>query len=122
MTGAGTSAGRLAVGAWLSARTPLPPEQLAARLGPAKASQAPDGPPVNEELALLALQRLDNLIAAGDHSRAIAAELLAVDALVTYACEAAAERWRNGELGDDALTKWCDEFAARIAGVAGPSS
>lgn len=98
---------------WLGSRAPRPPEQLAARLQPASA---------DTDLEQLALQRLESLIAGGDHSRAVAGELLAVDALVTYACEHAAERWQSGELSEDALVEWCERFAARIAELAGATS
>lgn len=98
---------------WLGARDPRPPEQLVVRLAPTVADPG---------LEHLALQRLEKLIGAGDHTRAVAAELLAIDALVTYACEAAVERWQRGELGEDELTQWCEQFARRIAGVAGARS
>lgn len=98
---------------WLRSRAPRPPEQLAARLQRAAA---------DTDLEQLALRRLESLIAGGDHSRAVAGELLAVDALVTYACEHAAERWQSGELSGDALVEWCERFAARIAELAGATS
>lgn len=120
MTGAGSPSGGLTPGEWLSARTPRPPGHLARRLE-LVASEAQAGAPIDEQLARLAVRRLGDLVEAGDHSRAIAGELLAVDALVTYACEAAAERWRSGQLTDSELTEWCRELAARVAGVAGTS-
>jgi hypothetical protein len=100
-------------GEWLASRKPRPPEQLAARLQPAESDSS---------LEELALGRLERLIAGGDHTRAVAGELLAVDALVTYACEAAVERWQSGELTRDALVQWCERFAMRIAGIAGAPS
>ena len=99
--------------AWLRTRDPRPPAQLAARLQPAAA---------DAELEQLALQRLEGLIAGGDHTRAVAGELLAVDALVTYACERATEQWRSGELSEDALVEWCERFATRIAELAAAAS
>ena len=98
---------------WLGTREPRPPEQLAARLRP----EAGDS-----DLEQLALQRLESLITAGDHTRTIAGELLAVDALVTYACEHAGERWQRGELSESSLVQWCERFAARIADLAGATS
>lgn len=98
---------------WLGARDPRPPERLAARLQPVAGAR---------ELEQIALQRLESLIAAGDHSRAVAGELLAVDALVTYACEHAAERWQSGELNESSLVAWCGRFAARIAELAEATS
>ncbi|CAN5347659.1 hypothetical protein BH23GEM2_BH23GEM2_08210 [soil metagenome] len=110
------------IGEWLLARTPPGPVQLAVRMQSEMAHRAHGGAPVNEELEQLAVQRLGDLIARGNHSREVAAELLAVDALVTYACEAAVERWEHGELSEEALRRWCEQFATRIAGVAGSSS
>ena len=98
---------------WLGTRNPRPPERLAARLQPDAGDR---------ELEQIALQRLESLIAAGDHTRAVAGELLAVDALVTYACEHAAERWQGGELSEHSLVAWCERFAARIAELAGATS
>ena len=98
---------------WLGTRNPRPPDRLAARLQPDAGDR---------ELEQIALQRLESLIAAGDHSRAVAGELLAVDALVTYACEHAAERWQSGELSESSLVEWCERFAARIAELAGATS
>lgn len=123
MTGVRASAGSTPrAGEWLLARTPPGPVQLAVRMQSEMAHRAHGGAPVNEELEQLAVQRLGDLIARGNHSREVAAELLAVDALVTYACEAAVERWEHGELSEEALRRWCEQFATRIAGVAGSSS
>ena len=98
---------------WLCAREPRPPGRLAVRL-------LPDGG--DSDLDQVALQRLERLIAAGDHSRAVAGELLAVDALVTYACEHAAERWQSGELSESSLVEWCERFATRIAELSATSA
>jgi hypothetical protein len=76
------------------------------------ASAGPDA------LAGEAIDRLRALLAAGDHSRAIAAELLAIDAAVTIACEQAAERWTAGDEAPESLLAWCEALARRIAATA----
>lgn len=96
---------------WLDARTPPPPAHLALRI-----RSLLDSVPVTETdpasaLAAAAERALAGLLAHDDRSRAIAADLLAIDALVTYACEAAAE---SGARADD-LALWCADFAARLA-------
>jgi len=99
-------------GEWLAARTP-PPDSLAERIRalldgvPHDPSEAP-----HEHLARAADQRLTKLLERGDSSRAIAADLLAIDALVTYACEAAAD-----ELDPQTLVEWAEAFAKRIAAL-----
>ncbi len=80
------------VGEWLVALTPSPPPALAARLSELLApylhqpvSQVPDAClEAGENL-------LDALLASGSTSRGSALDLLAVDALVTYAFQAAAD-------------------------------
>jgi len=80
------------VGGWFDALTPAPPEGLRARLsallqpfGHLPAHQAP-------EACLEAGERLlDELLASGSTSRATALDLLAVDSLVTYAFQSAAD-------------------------------
>jgi len=104
-------------GEWLAARTPAP-EPLAAQVRSLlDGMPAAPGEPVHEALALVAEQRLSELLARGDHSRAIAADLLAIDALVTYACEAAAEAMDTQELAG-----WSEGFAQRIAALGGGSA
>lgn len=79
------------VGDWLSSVEPAPPPALAAQL---KAMIATDAVrPVSEvpEVCLRAAENhLRKLLASGSTSRETAMDLLAVDALVTYAFEAAA--------------------------------
>jgi hypothetical protein len=90
--------------AWLRARAPAAPPRLAERLERALAGDAApagaatpaatgDGagvPEVAAALAAAALERLEVAVAHCDE-RAAAYDLLAADALLTYACEAAAE-------------------------------
>ena len=87
--------------AWLEARTESVPASLALRMAGAAAPTAP--PSVPRSLADASLVALGEALALGD-DRAAALPLLAADALITSACEAAA--------GDDAqLTSLCDAFA-----------
>ncbi|MCC6244746.1 MAG: hypothetical protein IT353_18010 [Gemmatimonadaceae bacterium] len=80
------------VGAWFAALQPAPPAALATRmtelLGPHLSRPRADVPDVcltvGEEL-------LDALLASGSTSRGTALDLLAVDALVTYAFQAGAD-------------------------------
>jgi hypothetical protein len=73
---------------WLASRSPLPPEALAARLAEAAGdrtfSDSSDLAPLLVTTALTLLQDI------GDN-RAAATDLLAADALITYAMEAAAD-------------------------------
>lgn len=80
------------VGAWLSTLQPAPPSALAARLeellGPYLALSADRVPDACLEAGE---QLLDTLLSSGSTSRGTALDLLAVDALVTYAFQAAAD-------------------------------
>jgi hypothetical protein len=74
--------------AWLEARRPAPPEALAARLR----SLATDSPlALPEHLAALGRDVLRRVSAGPAADRTLALDLLAADALVTYAFEAQAE-------------------------------
>jgi len=85
MTGTGDSVHALA---WLERREPRAPEPLFARMAAALAGRAE--PDVPEALAGAALACLRAAVEGG-RDRAAAWDLLAADALLTYACEAAAE-------------------------------
>ncbi len=78
---------------WLSARTPPPPEVLARRLARA----------VRE----LPERELADVTARASQAPELALDLLAADAFVTYAVEAAAEEGRSAE-----------PIAARVLGLA----
>lgn len=109
----------MTVGEWLESRVPVPPPALAERM---RALLGPDadasGDEIHDVLATGSERALRDLLARGDHSRAIAQDLLAIDALVTYACEAAAEAWEKRGVADaDALTDWCEGFAEQLARV-----
>ena len=80
------------VGAWMARLEPAPPPALHHRLQELVATDAER--PVHEvpEACLDAGERLlDTLLASGSTSRATALDLLAVDALITYAFQAAAD-------------------------------
>ena len=72
---------------WLALREPAPPESLARRMRSMLAGTEQLAVP--EALLAAAEGRLSAMLVAGDTSRASAADLLAIDALVTYAFEAA---------------------------------
>ena len=77
---------------WLDRRALEPPPALRRRLGAAIASApAAETAPVPDVALGAALALLDGLLGRRDSSRAGALELLAADALMTYAFEAAAE-------------------------------
>jgi hypothetical protein len=80
------------VGDWLTALQPPPPPALFARLSTVLAAYV-DLPQsqVPESCLAAGEQLLDELLASGSTSRGSALDLLAVDALVTYAFESAAD-------------------------------
>jgi len=85
-TGVGT------VGEWLAALQPAPPSALADRLRLALTPFAAEPLDRVPEACLDAgEQLLDELLATGSTTRGSALDLLAVDALVTYAFQAAAD-------------------------------
>ncbi len=92
---------------WLSQRTPPPPPALLARLRELLAPHA-NRPSSEAPQAFLAAgeSQLAALLAHGETSRNSALDLLAVDALVSYAFEAAADAPENLEqLATDAMTR-----------------
>jgi hypothetical protein len=100
--------------AWAEARTPAPPRSLAARIGAlyAAAGGAPEPSPSPERCVEAAARAAGALIGGGATSRASALDLLAADALATYAFELASERPESlGPLADDAMRR----FAALAA-------
>jgi len=73
---------------WLGGRRPAPPQALATRLGAIVGDEA-GSPPAT--LARLGAAVLGTVARAGEQGRRHALDLLAADALVTYAFEAQAE-------------------------------
>jgi uncharacterized membrane protein len=92
VSSASTGGARATVGAWLAGRTPPPPPLLGARITLALGDATDDDVADTARVCLEAAQRvLRRLIDAGGGERGEAADLLAADALVTYALEFAAE-------------------------------
>lgn len=75
---------------WLATREPPPPAELRERVRLLAGGAGAPGDDRAEALIAAARRALDGLIATGSMDRASALDLLAVDALVTYAFEAAA--------------------------------
>ena len=102
----------MTLGEWLAAREPAPPPALAARLRDLLAEHAGRGAAAAPEACLAAGETLlSTLLGAGCTSRETALDLLAADALVTYAFEAAA--------ADPArLEERAERAMARIASIA----
>lgn len=77
--------------AWLEPRLSAAPEELAAAIRACvDRADAPPSASVPDALAAAAVASLDRMMA-GPHSREAALRLLAADAVLTYAFEAAAE-------------------------------
>jgi hypothetical protein len=91
--------------AWLDGRQPRPPEPLRAHLAAAVSDAL--GLSLPEHLARLGQQTLRRVTGDPDGGRALALDLLAADAFVTYAFEAQAET----DVGGLAL------LAERVGGV-----
>lgn len=82
---------------WLDARLPSAPRSVRMALDPWLAETDP-AEPLHRRLALAGLRALEAVVARPSE-RSTATTLLAADALLTYACEAAAEA------GPDALDR-----------------
>jgi len=105
--------GTMSLDAWLASRTPAPPPALASRVrAMTGASGGPAMPPADALLAA-AERAMQSLLRDGCLTRASALDLLAVDALVTYAFEAASDE-------PQALEARAGEALARIAALAEP--
>ena len=75
---------------WLRTRTPTPPDALLARIDAFVAGQR-EAPTSAESLIDCAASAMTTLLGSGCLTRQSALDLLAVDALITYAFEAAAD-------------------------------
>ena len=105
----------MTVAEWMADRSPRPPEQLEARLRTLLGARAGDGASTaHEALLTTAESLLGELLALDCAERDRALDLLAVDALVTYAFEAAAD-------APDTLSWRATAAMAAIAGLATPS-
>lgn len=98
------------VAAWIGSREPAPPAALAERLR-VLAAEAPEGAPLPEAMIIASGNVLRRLLHEGQTGRAGALELLAADALATYAFEAQGEA--PEEL--DARCTWAMGYLSRIA-------
>lgn len=103
--------------AWLEARRPAPPPALAARLREALLVAGSDGGDVAERCLDAGERLLAGLLARDCAHRSAALDLLAADALVTYAFEAASEApERMDELARRAMANLA-ALAARAEGA-----
>ena len=84
---------------WLASRTPRPPRELADRL----ASIAGDEACMHAEIAAALIAKATTILSRLGDDRSSAADLLAADALVTYAMEAAADGGDVDEIARSAM-------------------
>ena len=104
----------MTIGDWLAARSPRPPDALAARLRELLAPALErDSEQAADALLDAADAMLRDLVDAGCATRARALDLLAADALVTYSFEAASER-------PEMLESRARSAARRLASIAEP--
>jgi hypothetical protein len=97
---------------WLSTRSPRPPDALLRRVRALVAPAGSASPPHAPDVYLAAAEQLlARLLREGCAARDSALDLLAADALVTYAFEAAAEA--PGE-----IPRRAEAAMGRIAGIA----
>ncbi len=98
----------LTVGGWLASRTPPPPEPLRSRIALALGVTVELDVADTERVCLDAAERvLTRLCGQGEGDRHEAADLLAADALVTYALEFAAD---TPELFEEQATRAIERF------------
>jgi uncharacterized membrane protein len=104
------------IGEWLQARNPRPPAELMdgleRALGPALQKDSAES---TAEFLSAAERMLRALVASGQTGRAVATDLLTIDALTTYAVEAATETL-------DDLPDFAEDAMARFANVIKPGS
>jgi len=103
--------------AWVAGRTPAPPPLLATRIAELyDAGEPDDGSPVSAARCVDAAARaVGALLGDGATSRATALDLLAADALATYAFELASERPQE-------LAALADAAMRRFAALAAPDA
>jgi hypothetical protein len=97
----------MTIGEWLANRKPEPPAELFSTLrGMLGHEVEADASSAAEILLKTAEQRLRQLVAKGETGRAVANDLLAIDALTTYALEAATESLESlGDFADGAMRR-----------------
>lgn len=106
----------MTIAEWLQSREPKPPAELMGGLERALGAslQLPAEQATAEFLAA-AERMLRELVASGETGRAVAADLLTIDALTTYAVESATEMLDN-------LPDFAEDAMARFANVIQPGS
>ncbi len=106
----------MTIGEWLQSREPRPPaelmEGLERALGP---SLSLESDKATAEFLAAAERMLRTLVSSGETGRPVAADLLTVDALTTYAVEAATEAL-------DSFPDFAEDAMARFANVIQPGS
>ena len=90
---------------WLASRTPRPPRELSARLEQILGDTAC----TEYEIAEILIAKAKGILSNVGNDRAAALELLAADALITYAMEAAAE--------SDSVDRVAEQAMIEIASV-----
>lgn len=104
----------MTIGEWLERREPRPPAPLMASLTTALGPALNDDASEAASIFLATAERmLRELVASGETGRAIADDLLTIDALTTHALESAAETIES-------LAAFSDAAMARFANVAAP--
>ena len=89
------------MGDWLASRTPAPPSELSARLNEVVGDSSAIADELPYALLKCGLELLSNI----GEDRAAAPDLLAADALITYAMEAAADARTVEEASEAALQR-----------------
>ena len=106
----------MTIGEWLRARDPRPPAELMANLERVLGTALNDDESTAAASFLAAAERLlRELVASGETGRPAAGDLLTVDALTTYAVEAATETL-------DSLPDFAEDAMARFANIIKPGS
>ena len=104
----------MTIGEWLKCREPRPPASLLTSLMAALGASANDDASAAASACLVTAERmLRLLVGSGETGRETADALLTIDALTTYALEAAAETIQS-------LPVFSDEAIARFAHLAAP--
>jgi hypothetical protein len=98
---------------WLSARRPEVPDALRLRMHSALLNEADEKADEADRLVAAAERVLDGVLGAGEMTRAHALDVLAADALATYAFEASAE--------SGGLARCADRAFVRIAALGEPA-
>jgi hypothetical protein len=114
----------MTIGEWLTTRTPAPPPQLIHRVRDALGDAAHDDARFAPERCLDAAERVvAQLLREGRTGRESAADLLAADALVTYAFEAAGDDPASlGERAQSAMTRLARLGTAQATAAPGSSA